>query len=418
MPEARRGAPTLATVKSRVQPRLLYLVGEDWYFVSHRMRLALAAKEAGFRVGVATRVGRDGATIRDAGIDLVPITLARGGVHPLRELESVSELVRVFRAYAPDLVHNVAVKPVIYGTYAAHRAGVKGIVNALMGLGWVFSSDSLKAAVLRPPVRTALRYALSGPDVRTIVQNPDDAAVLCNGGVTVPEHIRLIRGSGVDPELYDTHAPAPGTPLVVFPARLLIDKGVREFLQAAAILRTQGVYARFVLVGEPDPANPASLSTEELGRLAGAADVELWGWRKDMPSVFARAALVCLPSYREGLPKALLEAAASARAIVTTDVPGCREVVRSGRNGWIVPPRNPIALAAALREALARPDLCVRYGAEGRRLVECEFALDIVIRQTLAVYGELVGTPGKALERPEAIGQSTTSGEPNKGSAG
>jgi glycosyltransferase involved in cell wall biosynthesis len=191
--------------------------------------------------------------------------------------------------------------------------------------------------------------------------------------------------------------------LVVFPARLLVDKGVEEFLCAAAILKREGVRARFALVGEPDPANPASVSAERIETLANAADAELWGWREDMPDVFAEAGIVCLPSYREGLPKALLEAAASARAIVATDVPGCREIVRPGENGWLVPPRDAPALAAALREAIARPELCARYGAAGRRMVEREFSLDTVIKDTLAVYGELVAMPtGEAVDKRTA----------------
>jgi glycosyltransferase involved in cell wall biosynthesis len=380
------------------QPKLLYLVSEDWYFVSHRLPLAIAAKAAGFDVSVATLVTGRGEMIRDAGLRLIPINFARSGLHPLRERRSISELAALYIHEAPDLVHNVAVKPVIYGTRAARRAGVKGVVNALMGLGWAFSSDSPKARALRPFIKRALRRALSAPNTRTIVQNADDAALLIDQRLTPPASIRLIRGSGVDPDKYATGAPPSDTPpLIVFPARLLVDKGVEEFLRAAAILRKDGVVARFALVGEPDPANPASLSTERIEALACAADAELWGWREDMPSVLAEAAIVCLPSYREGLPKALLEAAASARAIVATDVPGCREIVRPGVNGWLVPPRDASALAAALREAIARPALCARYGAAGRRLVERELSLDVVIRDTLAVYGELVALPTPAV---------------------
>jgi len=372
------------------QPKLLYLVSEDWYFVSHRLPLAVAAKAAGFDVCVATRVERHGETISKAGIRLIPITFARSGLHPLRELRSMSSLVALYRHEAPDLVHNVALKPVIYGTLAARRARVKGIVNAMMGLGWVFSSDSPKAKALRPLVRLALKSALSSANTRTIVQNADDVALLTSEGLTRPESIRLIRGSGVDPSKYSTTAPPAGAPLVVFPARLLVDKGVVEFLQAAAILKKEGIRARFALVGGADEANPASLGPDRVKALVCAAQAEPLGWREDMARVFAEAAIVCLPSYREGLPKALLEAAASARAIVATDVPGCREIVRPGKNGWLVPPRDARALAATLREAIAQPELCARYGAEGRRMVEREFTLDAVIRDTLAVYKELV----------------------------
>ena len=322
------------------RPKLLYLVSEDWYFVSHRLPLAIAAKAAGFEVSVATRVQHHGDAIREAGLRLFPITFARAGLRPLRELRSIRELIALYRREAPDLVHNVALKPVIYGTIAARLAGSKGTVNALMGLGWVFSSDSLKARTLRPFVRRALRSALSGPRTRVIVQNADDAALLRNEGLARPECICLIRGSGVDPSNYATDRPPDEVPLVVLPARLLADKGVMEFVDAAAMLKKDGVRARFALVGAYDTGNPAALNPEKVEALADAAGVEVWGWRDDMPRVFAQAGIVCLPSYREGLPKALLEAAASARAIVATDVPGCREIVRPGQNGWLVPPRD------------------------------------------------------------------------------
>lgn len=374
------------------RPKLIYFVSEDWYFVSHRLGLAVAAKAAGFDVTVVTRLQRHGDAIRDAGLGLIPLTFARSGLHPLRELKSIAELMQCMRE-APDLMHNVAVKPVIYGTLAARYAGAKGVINALTGLGWIFSSDSAKAVAIRPFVKISLRRALSGAGNRTIVQNADDAALLQKERLSPQESIRLIRGSGVDPSKYFSEAPPPGVPLIVFPARLLVEKGVQEFLQAAAILRKEGVRARFALVGEPDHANPGALSAGKIRALARQADVELWGWRNDMPNVFAQASIVCLPSYREGLPKALLEAAASARAIIATDVPGCREIVRTGANGWLVPPRNVPALAAALREAIAQPDICARYGATGRRMVEREFSLDAVIRETLAVYEELVALP-------------------------
>lgn len=371
--------------------KLLYLVSEDWYFASHRIALARAAKAAGFDVSVATRVQRHGEMIRDAGLRLIPITFARSGMHPLRELSSLAELFSVYRGVAPDIVHNVAMKPVIYGSLAARRVRPNGVINALMGLGWVFSSNSAKAQLLRPAVTMALRRALSGQGTRTIVQNADDAALLIEQRLASPDTIRLIRGSGVDPREYATALPPPGAPLVVLPARLLVAKGVNEFMQAAAILKSEGVEARFALVGEPDVENPAAARREDIERFVQRGDIEYWGWRSDMPQVLSAASIVCLPTfYGEGLPKSLLEAAASARAIVTTDVPGCREIVRPGENGWMVPPRDVGALASALRAAISQPDLCARYGAAGRRMVENEFSLDAVIAATLALYNEVI----------------------------
>jgi len=377
-----------------LRPKLLYIVSEDWYFVSHRLPLAFAAKEAGFDVSVATRVARHVDDIRDAGLNLIPISLGRSSLDPLRDARAISEITSVMVQAEPDLVHNVALKPVIYGSWAARRAGVKGVVNALMGLGWVFSSTSAKARALQPFVSQALRFALSGPGTRTIVQNTSDAALLADRKLSPRDSIRLIRGSGVNPANYASDDAAIGVPLVVLPARLLVAKGVREFIAAAALLKAQGVKARFALVGEPDAENPASVPREEIVAAVAEGHVEHWGWRQDMPQVFAEASLVCLPTfYGKGVPKALIEAAASARSIVATDIPGCREIVRPGENGWLVPPQNVPALADALDQAIRQPGLCGEFGQRGRDIVEREFSLESVIDATLSVYGELVAMP-------------------------
>lgn len=373
------------------RPKLLYLVTEDWYFVSHRLPLAVAAKEAGFNVSVATRVQDHGDTIQKAGLNLIPISLSRSGLHPVREFRSITRLAKLIRSESPDLLHNVAMKPVAYGTLAARFNGPKAIVNALMGLGWVFSSDSAKARMLRPIIKVALKNALSGVNTRVIVQNKDDASLLTDLQLVRPEAISLIRGSGVNPNAYSTKAPPPGPPLVILPARLIAPKGIFEFMRAAARLKAEGIDARFALVGAPDTANPATLTLEEIEPYTRTGQVEYWGWREDMAHVFTMASIVCLPTfYGEGLPKSLLEAAASARAIVATDVPGCREIVRPKENGWLVPPRNAPALASALREAITQPELCTQYGAAGRLLVKREFSLEHVIEQTLDVYREIV----------------------------
>ncbi len=379
------------------RPKLLYTVTEDWYFVSHRLPLALAAKEAGYDVSVATKVGQDGAAIESAGLRLLPIGFSRSGVHPLEEAGTIRDLVLLYRREAPDLVHHVALKPVVYGSIAARIAGVKHVVNALMGLGYVFSSETAKAQTLRPFVELLLRGASRHPSSRTIVQNRDDAALLAARRIATKDSIRLIRGSGVDPARYTTDPPPAGDPLVILPARLLRDKGVMEFAAAARRLKAKGLKARFALIGAPDPGNPASVSEVEIQALVREGSIEHWGWRNDMPRVLAEASLVCLPTtYGEGLPKALLEAAASARPIVATDISGCREIVRPGVNGWLVPPRDAAALAGALGEALRNPDLCAQYGKAGRAIVEREFSIAEIVHQTLSVYGELVAPAREA----------------------
>ena len=367
-------------------PKLLFVVTEDWYFVSHRLPLAVAARKAGFDVAVATRVGGHGEMIQAAGIRLVPFGLSRHRGNPLRE---VAALVRLYRHERSAIVHHVALKPVIYGALAARLAGVPHVVNAVAGLGWLFTSRGLVARTLRPVICKLLSWLLGAPHSRTIVQNPDDFGLLIKMGV--PENrLRLIRGSGVDTEIFIPVLESPPEPVtVLFSARMLWDKGVGEFVEAARLLTQAGVKARFVLVGDPDPGNPASVSEATLRTWHGQNGVEWWGRRDNMPEVFRVAHIVCLPSYREGLPKVLLEAAACGLPIVTTDAPGCREIVRDGDNGFLAPVRDAPALAVALRSLIDNVALRTEMGRRARAIVLAEFSQERVIAETLAVYQEL-----------------------------
>ncbi len=370
-------------------PRLLFLVTEDWYFCSHRLPLACAARDAGFDVAVATRVTAHGERIRAAGLRLIPLRLRRSGRNPWRELMAIAEITRLYRAEKPDIVHHVALKPVLYGSLAARIAAIPSVVNALAGMGYVFTSGKLSARLLRPLVTLAFRLLLKRG--RIILQNPDDRAALLKAGVALPEQITLIRGSGVDTAHF-TPVPEPdaAVPLVVLPARMLWDKGVGEFVAAAHMLRDEGLAARFMLAGERDPDNPAAIPAAQLEIWRAAGIVEWSGRQEDMARLLAQSHIVCLPSYREGLPKALLEAAASGRAIVATDVPGCREAVRHGVNGLLVPARDAAALADALRRLILDPALRREFGQRGRARAEKEFSVEKITAETLALYRELL----------------------------
>jgi glycosyltransferase involved in cell wall biosynthesis len=368
------------------KPRLLYLVSEDWYFCSHRLPLAVAARSSGFEVTVATRVSSYAEQIRSAGLALEPIALARYGHNPWRELHSLAQIIGIYRRVRPDLAHHVAVKPVLYGSIAARMAHTPAVVNAIAGLGYVVSSSDLRARVLRPAIHSAYRLLLNRHGSRLIVQNPDDVAALTQNRLVDPGRVVMIRGSGVDTAHFAVAPEPAGVCLVVLPARLLRYKGVIEFVEAARALRAQGVQARFALVGESDPGHPAEIRQSEIERWCEEGTVEYWGWRDDMCAVFQQAHVVCLPSYREGLPKALIEAAACGRAIVTCDVPGCREVVRDGDNGLLVPPHTVEPLAQALRRVIEDAALRRRMGARGRERAVAEFSVDKVIADTLAVY--------------------------------
>ena len=376
--------------RTTTHKRLVYLVTEDWYFVSHRLALASAAREAGYDVAVITRIGRHAETIAGAGLEVVALDFSRSGIGPVQEAQTLKALARLYKKIRPAIVHHVAMKPVIYGSLAARSAGVPAIVNAMMGLGYVFSSSSARARLLRPLVRAGLRSALSPPNTRVIVQNRDDFALFQSQGLAASENIRLIRGSGVDLKAFRVQDPPSGIPAVILPARILKDKGVEEFVTAARMLKANGVSARFILAGDPDPLNPATIHPAQLASWINEGIVEHTGWLSPagISEIMSAASVVCLPSYREGLPKALLEAAAAGRAIVTTDVPGCREIVQPGLNGWRVPARDPGALAVALTSALTNPELCRTYGAAGRAMVEKDFSMESVIAQTLAVYRE------------------------------
>jgi glycosyltransferase involved in cell wall biosynthesis len=369
--------------------KLLFVVTEDWYFVSHRLALAVAAREAGFEVAVATREGQHTEVIRSAGIRLIPFALSRRGGNPLRE---VVALWRLYRREQPDLVHHVALKPVMFGALAAWLARVPATVNAVAGLGWLFTTSTGIVRLARPALSWVLARLLNRSHSLTIVQNPEDQALLKCSGISATR-LRLIRGAGVDLQFFYPVTPPPQPPepvCIVLVARMLWDKGVGEFVEAARRLTETGVSARFVLVGDPDPANPASVPESTLRSWHGQHGVEWWGRREDMPAVLQAAHIACLPSsYGEGLPKSLLEAAACGLPIVTTDAPGCREVVRDGVNGLLVPVRDAAALVAALRKLIDDAALRRRMGEESRLLAETEFGLETVIAQTLAVYREV-----------------------------
>lgn len=365
--------------------RLLFVVTEDWYFVSHRLPLAAAARAAGFDVAVATREGQHADIIRNAGIRLIPFALSRRGGNPLREIIA---LWRLYRREQPDLVHHVALKPVMYGSLAAWLARVPAQINAVAGLGWLFTSSGRGMRLIRPALRSILAHLLNHPHSLTIVQNPEDRALLERSGMS-SARLRLIRGAGVDVQFFYPALPPAEPVCIVLASRMLWDKGVGEFVEAARRLTEAGVVARFLLVGDPDPANPASVPESTLCSWHGKHGVEWCGRREDMLVVLQSAHIACLPSYREGLPKFLLEAAACGLPIVTTDAPGCREVAQDGTNGLLVPVRDAAALAAALRKLIDDAELRRRMGAQSRLRAETEFGLETVIAQTLAVYREV-----------------------------
>lgn len=378
-----------------MKPKLLYLVSEDWYFVSHRLDLARAARDDGFDVSVATQVNQHGDEIRDAGLVLHPIVMQRSSLNPTTAYAELKRLTALYAHVRPDIAHNVAMKPIVLGSIAARRANAKGVVNTIAGLGYAFAATSRASALLRAPIRQGLKTALMAPHTRTIVQSRDDLQAVRAAGLARVDDLRLIPGSGVDFALFDVGPPPPGAPLVVLPARMIRHKGVVEFVEAARILKREGVDARFALVGAPDPLNPSSLTADDIAGFTRDGVIEAWGHQSDMVAVLKQASIVCQPSYSEGLSKSLIEAVAARRAIVTTDAPGNRDLVTPNRTGWLVPLRDVGALANALRDAITNADRRAAfaeaaYAEHARRL-----DLKAINAATIAVYHELLSAHAK-----------------------
>ena len=376
--------------------RLLYVVNVGWFFVSHRLPLALAAKKAGYEVHVATALDRDldagtRTLLESSGLVVHRLRFSRSGSNPFELLRDFLDLLRLYRRLRPDLVHLVALKPMLLGGMVAKVVGVRRVILAVPGRGSVFSARGLLAALRRGVVTRLYRLAYRRGANRVIIQNAEDRDYFLARRVFAADDIRLIRGSGADISRFKPAPEVGGVPVVVFASRMLREKGAEDFVAAARLLKGRGVEGRFVLVGDPDPGNPHSHTRAELQAWADGGVVDWWGHRADIGAVFAGCHFVCLPTfYGEGVPKVLIEAAACGRPIVTTDQAGCRDIVRHEHNGLLVPARDVEALAAALERLLRDPALRQQMGARGRALVEAEFSLDIVVRQTLEIYRELL----------------------------
>jgi len=370
--------------------KIVYVVNEASFFLSHRLPLALEARRRGFDVIVACGAGTGEARLAAAGIDCRPFPLSRSGGNPLEEISSFRALWRIYRDEQPDLVHHVTIKPVIYGTPAARWSGVPAVVNAVPGMGFVFIRRGWRARARRYLVQLMYRLALVHPNMHVIFQNADDMQNFIDARVVERGRTTLIRGSGVDLEEFrpTDEPPEPVTFLLV--GRMIRHKGVVEYVEAARLVRERHPDWRFLLVGDVDPGNPASLTQDELLDWVEEGTVEWLGRRADMPDVIAGAHVVVLPSYREGLPKTLLEAAACGRAMIATDIAGCREVVRPGVTGLLVPPRTHEELASAMATLGTNPELRARYGRAAREKAEAVFAIDDVVRHTFLVYDRLL----------------------------
>lgn len=372
--------------------RFAYFANSDWYLYNFRAPLAQAAREK-FQAEIHC-ICPDGPyrpRLEAMGFSWHSAPMARQGTNPLREWALQNRLTDILRDSRPHLLHNFTLKSVVWGTRAAKSVGVPALVNAIAGMGSVFRGETWKGALLRPVVAGLLRHSLAGGNQRVIFQNPDDLHLATHRLGLDPARAVLIRGSGVDTSRFTPAFAWPDPPVVLFVGRLLKDKGILEFCAAADLVQEKEPRVRFQIAGTPDPGNPSSLQETDVQLFSRQQPyLEFLGHVEDMPSCYRGASLAVLPSYGEGVPRSLIEAAACGLPLVSTDVPGCREIVHDGKNGLLAPPRDPEALAAAILQVLQHAPLAVAYGRQSRLLAEAEFSEASVLDRTLSVYQALL----------------------------
>jgi glycosyltransferase involved in cell wall biosynthesis len=370
--------------------KILFVVNIPSFFVSHRLPLAIAAKNSGFEVHVATANGSEVQIIEDNGLTHHIIPFDRSGQNLVADTTTFTKLIRLFRIIKPDLVHLVTIKPVIYGGIAARITGIKSLVAAVSGLGTVFIDSSFRGYFRRLLVLSMYRMAFKHKRLNVIFQNLEDKNMFLNENLIESKCARLIQGSGVRLSDYP-HLPEPNSiPVVIMASRLLEDKGVFEFVQAAKILKTQGAEVIFRLVGDSDFDNETSVSKKTLSSWKDEGYIEIMGFCDDIAYQYANANIVCLPSYREGLPKSLVEAAACGRAVVTTDVAGCRDAIVNEVTGLLCPIRDPRGLAETIKILIDDPNKRKQMGIAGRHLAESIFSIEHIVDQHMDIYNELV----------------------------
>ena len=370
--------------------KLLFIVNVDWFFISHRLPIALKAIDEGYEVHILCAITNKAQYLESLGLIVHPFLFSRSGKNIFCELSAIIRLYKQVKKIKPDLVHLVTIKPVLYGGIVARLTRVPAVVSAISGLGFLFvERKGLTSNLLVKVVLFLYRVAMNHPNQKVIFQNPTDMSALVEAGGVSANKVRMIRGSGVDLQQYPMQPEPIGNPVVIMVARLLKDKGVLEFVEASRAVKSKGLHACFKLVGNPDPDNPESVTDKQVQSWRDEGVIECLGFRSDIADQFSQAHIVVLPSYREGLPKVLIEAAACGRAIVTTDVPGCRDAIEPDVTGILVPARNPEALSEAIEKLISEPHLRQQMGQAGRDLAEREFSIDKVVSAHLDIYREL-----------------------------
>jgi glycosyltransferase involved in cell wall biosynthesis len=370
--------------KTGTSLKAILFANTDWYLFNFRLAFADFLKKQGWSVVFISPEGEYAEKLRKAGYRHIPFEFSRKGINPLKENETIHGIKRLYENEKPDLIHHFTIKCVIYGSLAAKGLGIKAIVNSITGLGYMFLSNKPHVRLIRELVKHLYKRALS--ETQVIFENPDDRNLFLKMGLVNKNNSNIVLGTGIDTERFVPVPPPDSVTLTVLPARMIWDKGVGEFVEAARMIRESGISARFALVGNNDIGNPTCIPLDQLEQWQKEGNVEWWGWQDDVLAVISMCHIVCLPSYREGLPKILIEAASCGRPIVTTDVPGCREVVIEGKNGYLVPEKNAEALKDALLKLINNPEKRLEMGKASREIAIQKFSNEIVNKDIYSIY--------------------------------
>jgi glycosyltransferase involved in cell wall biosynthesis len=370
--------------------RILFVVNSDWGFLLYRTPLARAAKSQGVDVWVATPNTGVSHEIIKMGFNYIELPISRDGKNIFSELLTFLRIIRIYIKLSPDIIHHVTLKPIIYGTLIASLLNKSYVVNAISGLGYTFSSNS-SGSFFRTFIKFLLKISLKYRKSRIIFQNPDDFKTFLDNHLIENYQGKLIRGSGVDCSVFIPSNIQSDNNIILLPARMIVEKGIYEFVEAARLLHIDYPSARFVLVGKIDSENPSSIDHYQIMSWEKEGIIEWWGHKNNMAEILNECFAVVLPTfYGEGLPKVLLEAAACNKPIIATNVPGCKEIVRHEVNGLLIPPKDEVALAEAIRRLLDNPEFAKQLGENGREIVKNEFSEELVVEKTFEVYDLLL----------------------------
>lgn len=378
--------------------KILFIVNVDWFFISHRLPIAQNALESGYEVVIACRFTGHKVELSGMGFKVIDIPFNRSGSGLFSELNTIKAIKKVIDEVQPSIIHAVTIKPVLY-TGLMLKIVKRDIpfVAAISGLGYVFSASTSRAKITKLIASFFYKIALSQKYKTIIFQNTSDEAILTIVAKLSTKDKALIKGSGADLSVYNYFPEMNNNTInIVMACRLLKEKGVYQYIDAAKIVKDHFLNVKFLLVGTPDVENPNTVSQDEIDSWASQGLISYLGHRSDIPDVFAESNIVCLPSfYGEGVPKVLIEAAACGRAIVTTDNPGCRDAVIDGETGIVVPVRDASALASAIMKLIADPVLRLSMGKKARLFAEQEFDVKNVVSKHMEIYRTLLGRENK-----------------------